>query len=106
MTEQFEDSQAFAESLDQADPLARFRQRFNFPTWRKDHSPIYLCGNSLGLQSDLARSYVEQELDNWSNYAVPNGNDHRQVRLVPPGAGVGWPGWRGTCSGGLSPHPP
>ena len=77
MTEQFDDSKAFAKDLDDKDPLAGFRQRFRFPTWRDGHSPIYLCGNSLGLQPDLARSYVEQELDNWSNYAV-DGHFHSE----------------------------
>ena len=70
MTEPFVDSRTFAEELDGVDPLAAFRQRFKFPTWRDGRSPIYLCGNSLGLQSDLARTYVEQELDAWSTYAV------------------------------------
>ncbi len=77
MTEQFKDSRAFAEGLDAADPLADFRQRFSFPAWRKDCSPVYLCGNSLGLQSDLARAYVEQELDNWAHYAV-DGHFHSE----------------------------
>ena len=70
MTEQFVDSRNYAEELDSADALAHFRQQFRFPTWRTGHSPVYLCGNSLGLQSDLARRYVEQELDAWSEYAV------------------------------------
>ncbi|MDJ0917077.1 MAG: kynureninase [Woeseiaceae bacterium] len=77
MTDSFQDNLSFAERLDADDPLAGFRQRFNFPSWRKDFSPIYLCGNSLGLQSDLARAYVEQELSNWAEYAV-DGHFHSE----------------------------
>ncbi|MEM8683226.1 MAG: kynureninase, partial [Pseudomonadota bacterium] len=64
----FENNRDFAERMDAEDALAGFRQHFHFPTWRENWSPVYLCGNSLGLQSDLARQYVEQELDNWSQY--------------------------------------
>ena len=74
---QFEDNRAFAERMDAADVLAGFRERFAFPTWRDNFSPVYLCGNSLGLQSDLARQYVEQEMDNWSRYAV-DGHFHSE----------------------------
>ncbi len=74
---QFEHGRQFAERMDAADPLAGFRERFAFPTWREAWSPVYLCGNSLGLQSDLARSYVEQELDNWSRYGV-DGHFHSE----------------------------
>lgn len=74
---QFENNRAFAERMDAEDALAGYRQHFDFPTWRESWSPVYLCGNSLGLQSDLARQYVEQELDNWSRYAV-DGHFHSE----------------------------
>lgn len=66
----FENSRAFAASLDQRDPLAGFRDAFNFPREKNGHTPVYLCGNSLGLQPRLAVEYVHDELDNWQNYAV------------------------------------
>jgi len=66
----YEDSRAFAARQDQADPLAAFRQQFNFPQYRDDRAPVYLCGNSLGLQPRLAVQYVEEELQNWKDYAV------------------------------------
>ena len=66
----FEDRREFAEGLDREDPLARFRDEFNFPEDRNGYSPVYLCGNSLGLQPARARRMVENELDNWENYAV------------------------------------
>ena len=66
----FEDSRAFADALDQADPLREFRDQFSFPLDRDGRTPVYLCGNSLGLQPKLARRFVEEELDNWADYAV------------------------------------
>lgn len=66
----FEDSREFAVAQDQADALARFRKEFNFPMERNGRSPVYLCGNSLGLQPKLAVQYVEDELRNWKDYAV------------------------------------
>jgi len=67
---QFEDSRHFAESLDQDDPLARWRAEFNFPLERNGYAPVYLCGNSLGLQPKRAVRFVEEELGNWRDYAV------------------------------------
>ena len=67
---QYEDSREFANALDIADPLAKYREQFNFPLKRDGRTPIYLCGNSLGLQPKLAVQYVEDELQNWKDYAV------------------------------------
>ena len=67
---QFEDNRQFAEALDRSDPVAAWREHFNFPQERNGFAPIYLCGNSLGLQPKLAVQYVEDELGNWKNYAV------------------------------------
>ena len=69
MTE-FEDSRAFALAKDRDDALAPFREQFNFPRHRDGRPPVYLCGNSLGLQPKIAVDYVQQELDNWKDYAV------------------------------------
>ncbi|TFG39771.1 MAG: kynureninase, partial [Chromatiales bacterium] len=66
----FEDSREFAASLDQADPLARYREQFNFPLFRDGRAPVYLVGNSLGLQPKLAAQYVEEELGKWKDHAV------------------------------------
>jgi len=66
----FEDSREFAEALDRDDPLRAWRDEFNFPLERNGYSPVYLCGNSLGLQPKLAAQYVEEELENWKDYAV------------------------------------
>ncbi len=53
-------SEAHARSLDAADPLAHFRERFYIPP-----GTIYLDGNSLGLLSRDAESAVLQALASW-----------------------------------------
>ena len=66
----YADSREFAAAQDRADPLAAFRERFNFPLPRGKRSPVYLCGNSLGLQPKLAAQFVNDELRNWKDFAV------------------------------------
>ncbi len=66
----FEDCREFAIEQDRADPLAGFRGRFNFPRERDGHAPVYLCGNSLGLQPKLAEDYVQEALESWRDRAV------------------------------------
>lgn len=66
----FEDSRAYAAARDGADALAGFRSRFWFPRERNGHSPVYLCGNSLGLQPKRAAQYVNEELAKWRDRAV------------------------------------
>jgi kynureninase len=67
---EYEDSRSFAMRMDREDTLASFRRSFNFPMERNGRAPVYLCGNSLGLQPRRAAEYVEQELDKWKNLAV------------------------------------
>lgn len=66
----YEDTRAFAQSLDKEDPLARFRGQFNFPRDKNGRTPVYFCGNSLGLQPRTAVEFVHNELEDWHNYAV------------------------------------
>jgi kynureninase len=66
----FEDRRAFAEALDADDRLRVFRERFAFPLAKGGRAPVYLCGNSLGLQPQLAVQFVEEELAQWRDYAV------------------------------------
>ena len=56
--------------MDSADPLRPFRDEFNFPRERNGRSPVYLCGNSLGLQPKLAVRYVQDELEDWATLGV------------------------------------
>jgi kynureninase len=66
----YEDSREFAARLDAADPLARFRAQFSFPLARDGRHPVYLVGNSLGLQPKLAALYIEQEMQKWRDYGI------------------------------------
>lgn len=66
----YEDSADFASRLDRNDPLAGFRDRFEFPDERAGRKPIYLCGHSLGLQPKLAAQYVNEELSEWARRGV------------------------------------
>ena len=73
----YDDSRAFAVSLDHKDPLASFREQFNFPCDKNGLSPVYLCGNSLGLQPKRAVEFVQNELQDWKDYAV-DGHFHSE----------------------------
>jgi kynureninase len=65
----FENSLAFAQTLDSQDPLRPFRGRFHIPHhYGKER--IYFTGNSLGLQPHSTRQYVNQELDDWAELGV------------------------------------
>jgi kynureninase len=66
----FETGLEFARELDATDTLRAFREEFNFPLERNGHAPVYLCGNSLGLQPKRAAQYVTEELEDWANLAV------------------------------------
>jgi kynureninase len=66
----YEDSAAFATRLDRDDPLAGFRDRFEFPGDRGGRDVVYLCGHSLGLQPKLAAQFVREELSEWASRGV------------------------------------
>ncbi|MDQ3523823.1 MAG: kynureninase [Chloroflexota bacterium] len=57
--------EAHARSLDAADPLARFRERFYIPP-----GTIYLDGNSLGLLSRDAEESVLKALASWKEQGI------------------------------------
>lgn len=65
----FENSASFAISMDQADGLASYRNRFLFPK-HGENNIIYLTGNSLGLQPISTKDAVLQELNDWAHYGV------------------------------------
>lgn len=64
--------------LDNNDVLKKFQDEFLYPDLPivDDHKfddnqrPIYLCGNSLGLQPKNTISYVEAQLKKWSKIGV------------------------------------
>lgn len=59
-----------AASLDEADSLKDFRERFLIPKAADGRDAIYLTGNSLGLQPKTTRAYIEAELDDWARLGV------------------------------------
>lgn len=65
----YNNTRAYADAQDRADPLYKFREEFLIPK-RAGKEIIYLCGNSLGLQPRSARKYILEQLDNWENLAV------------------------------------
>ena len=56
----FEDSRAWAIAMDRKDALAPLRGQFNFPRHRNGRSPVYLCGNSLGLQPREVQQLMDE----------------------------------------------
>jgi kynureninase len=68
--------------LDRKDELAHFRQQFWLPRDNNNKELIYLCGNSLGLQPKITKSYVDQELEDWKNLGV-EGHVHARNPWMP-----------------------
>jgi len=68
---------AEARARDAADPLRGFRNRFALPRDARGEPLTYLCGHSLGLLPLAARTLVNEELEEWSRFAVLG---HEQAR--------------------------
>jgi kynureninase len=81
------ETEAYAISQDEADPLRPFREKFIIPTKSglkhasiqpqlnepgraESDECIYFCGNSLGLQPKATASYLQTQLQTWSSLAV------------------------------------
>ncbi len=73
---------AFAQALDQTDPLRKYRDQFHLPLQENGDPAIYLCGNSLGLQPKTTRAAIEQELLDWQTYGV-EGHFHAERPWMP-----------------------
>lgn len=83
MTSQaFQAGADFARSMDEADSLAHFRERFCFPKKKNGEACLYLCGHSLGLQPKKAGAYIEQELRDWADLGV-EGHHHARSPWIP-----------------------
>ncbi len=65
----FENTLEFAKEMDSKDPLRAFRDKFILPTFGKEN-PVYLTGNSLGLQPKKAKQYLMEELEDWGTLGV------------------------------------
>ncbi len=70
MPESLPSEREYARSLDTADPLARYRERFAFPRQDDGSSAVYLLGNSLGLMPESVRAAVAEELRRWGTLAI------------------------------------
>jgi len=64
------DLESFAWSLDEADPLAGYRDRFELPLGSDGTPLVYLVGNSLGPLPTAAREIVGSQLDRWGSSGV------------------------------------
>jgi kynureninase len=58
-----------ARSLDAADPLRSYRERFHIPQ-HDGKDAVYFTGNSLGLQPKGVAAILQQEMDDWAQYGV------------------------------------
>jgi kynureninase len=65
----YQNTLAFAKSLDANDPLKDYRNKFFIPQ-HEGTDCIYFTGNSLGLQARTTAKYVQQELDDWASLGV------------------------------------
>jgi len=65
----FEFNEAFAQSLDAADPLQGFRGRFLVPE-KHGKQRKYFLGNSLGLQPKSTAAFVNTILQHWAEEGV------------------------------------
>ena len=65
----FENTRAFAQSLDQQDSLAKYQSEFEFPKVNGKKT-IYFTGNSLGLMPKRAKKYIDDVMADWANLAV------------------------------------
>lgn len=72
-------TQAFAAAMDASDPLQPVREQFRFPPTeagavhrasRVGKPAVYLCGNSLGLQSKQSADEVSMEMAKWARLGV------------------------------------
>lgn len=66
---EFQNTLAFAQSMDAQDPLAAYAGRFHFPKVEGQRA-LYFTGNSLGLQPKTARTYVDEVMEAWAQLAV------------------------------------
>ena len=77
----FENTEAFAQSMDATDQLSAYRDQFHIPEVNGRPS-IYFCGNSLGLQPKKTEEFLIQELNDWKKLGV-EGHFHAKNPWFP-----------------------
>ena len=65
----FQNTLEFAQKLDAADALRKYRDSFHFPKV-DGKQVIYFTGNSLGLQPKNTQKYVDEVMTDWAELAV------------------------------------
>ena len=60
----------YAIHQDQLDELSGYKEQFYIPKDKNGNDWLYFTGNSLGLQPKTTQAYLQQELDDWANFAV------------------------------------
>jgi kynureninase len=75
-------TEAFAQSLDQNDPLRSYREQFHIPKHSDGSDILYFCGNSLGLQPKAVEAIILQELNDWKEFGV-EGHFHAKRPWMP-----------------------
>ena len=73
---------SFALQMDESDSLSNYRNEFFIPQTDSKRPCIYLCGNSLGLQSKGVEEIIQQELSDWRDYGV-EGHFHAAKPWMP-----------------------
>ncbi len=75
-------TEAFAQLLDQNDPLRSYREQFHIPKHSDGSDILYFCGNSLGLQPKAVEALMLQELNDWKEFGV-EGHFHAKRPWMP-----------------------
>lgn len=75
-------TEAFAQQLDQNDPLRSYREQFHIPKHSDGSDILYFCGNSLGLQPKGVEAIIMQELKDWQALGV-EGHFHAERPWMP-----------------------
>ncbi len=78
----YQNSEAFARRMDEADALRGMRHEFCVPPGPDGGECVYMVGNSLGLMPRATRAALEQELDDWARLGV-EGHFHARHPWFP-----------------------
>ena len=78
----YKNTEKFSLDLDENDELKHYRNEFNIPLQKNGEEHVYLCGNSLGLQSKRTKSFINQELEDWATFGV-EGHFHAKNPWMP-----------------------
>lgn len=78
----YENSESFAKLMDERNPLRDIRDQFLIPEGKNGEQAVYMSGNSLGLQPQKVRDYIDEELTDWADLGV-EGHLHAKHPWVP-----------------------